>query len=175
MDYKKKYEQALERAKKWASQPTVWSSDDICQKIFPELAEGEDERIRKELIDFFKSRGYNCSKRFIAWLEKQRKVNHTCRNCQTFQDLHQNCPYSPIYQYTDLKEAHKHLDDETNCEFWNKKQGEQKPTWSEEDMETIDRIYNFIWKNRKGDTSEIYQQEKDANWLKSLKERMKIE
>lgn len=51
----------------------------------------------------------------------------------------------------------------------------QKSAWSEDDMETIDRIYNFIWKNRKGDTSEIYQQEKDANWLKSLKERMKGE
>ena len=64
---------------------------------------------------------------------------------------------------------------------WLKKRGEMgtngnereipNSVWSEEDMETIDRIYNFIWKNRKGDTSEIYQQEKDANWLKSLKER----
>ena len=38
---------------------------------FPELKESEDEKIRKELLDFFKSREYNCSKRFIAWLEKQ--------------------------------------------------------------------------------------------------------
>lgn len=47
-----------------------------------------------------------------------------------------------------------------------------KQEWSEEDMETIDRIHNFIWKNRKGDTSEIYQQEKDANWLKCIKDRV---
>lgn len=52
---------------------------------------------------------------------------------------------------------------------------EQKATWSEEDEETIDRIYNFLWKNRKGDTSEIYQQEKDATWFKSLKDRMPLQ
>lgn len=40
--------------------------------------------------------------------------------------------------------------------------------WSEDDIERIERIYRFIWKHRKGDTSEIYQQECDAEWLRSL-------
>ena len=53
-----------------------------------------------------------------------------------------------------------------------KKLYEQKPTeWSEEDEHRINRISDFIWKNRKGDTDEIYQQEQDVDWLKSLKQR----
>lgn len=47
--------------------------------IFPELAESEDERIRKELIFYFQEEIPQCSiqehadkmKEFIAWLEKQ--------------------------------------------------------------------------------------------------------
>ncbi len=41
--------------------------------------------------------------------------------------------------------------------------------WSEEDEKRINRISDFIWKNRKGDTDEIYQQEQDVNWLKSIR------
>jgi hypothetical protein len=41
--------------------------------------------------------------------------------------------------------------------------------WSKEDSERLDRIYKFIWANRKGDTDEIYQQEQDADWLMTLK------
>lgn len=49
---------------------------------------------------------------------------------------------------------------------------EQKSAWSEEDEHRINRISDFIWKNRKGDTDEIYQQEQDVNWLKSLKNKV---
>lgn len=44
-----------------------------------------------------------------------------------------------------------------------------KQEWSEEDRKRIQRISNFIWKNRKGDTDDIYQQEQDVKWLKSLR------
>ena len=46
-----------------------------------------------------------------------------------------------------------------------------KQEWSEEDKKRVNRISDFIWKNRKGDTDEIYQQEQDVNWIKSLKDR----
>ena len=53
---------------------------------------------------------------------------------------------------------------------WLEKQKEQKPAeWSEEDEKRIQRICDFLWKNRKGDTDTIYQIEKDADWLKSLR------
>lgn len=44
-----------------------------------------------------------------------------------------------------------------------------KQEWSEEDEKRIQRIYGFLLKNRKGDTDTIYQIEKDADWLKSLR------
>lgn len=40
---------------------------------------------------------------------------------------------------------------------------------NEENNKRIDRICEFIWKNRKGDTDEIFQQEQDVKWLQSLK------
>ena len=55
---------------------------------------------------------------------------------------------------------------------WLEKHGKQVHGWSKEDERRINRISEFIWKNRKGDTDEIYQQEQDANWLKSIKQRM---
>ena len=78
MDYKKKYEEALERMKSWAKgeHPECFSeAQKAAEFVFPELKESEDEKIRKEIIDFFKARKYNCSERFITWLEKQEITN----------------------------------------------------------------------------------------------------
>lgn len=44
--------------------------------------------------------------------------------------------------------------------------------WREEDEIRLNRICKFLWKNRKGDTDEIFQQEQDVDWLKTLKQRM---
>jgi len=50
---------------------------------------------------------------------------------------------------------------------------EQKSAeWSEEDSVRLQRIIDFLWYNRKGDTDTIYQQEQDIDWLKSLKQRI---
>lgn len=57
MDYEKAYKEALERAKRWADgtlQPERTTPQGVCEAIFPELAESEDERIRKEILDFIK-------------------------------------------------------------------------------------------------------------------------
>ena len=61
-----RYEAALERARQGKS----------LEEIFPELAESEDERIRKELISQVEKSGHHPSDkaRWIAWLEKQ-KIN----------------------------------------------------------------------------------------------------
>lgn len=70
-DYKKKYEDAFERAK--VINPGT-ADYEVVVKIFPELKESEDERIRKELIQSIK--GNMCvihKDKCIAWLEKQSK------------------------------------------------------------------------------------------------------
>lgn len=50
MDYEKKYKEALEKARQLCVYPTTKPFISDLQNLFPELAESEDERIRKELI-----------------------------------------------------------------------------------------------------------------------------
>ena len=88
MDYEKLYKDALERAKK--ALKTCGSLDceaaRLILKLFPELCESKDERIRKELIEFIQwseDRGmtrhdFHQAKRpleWITWLEKQKDAS----------------------------------------------------------------------------------------------------
>lgn len=76
-DYEKKYKEALERAKGFKTQ----EYKDVAAHIFPELAESEDENIRKAIRTIILSTnikqlqivGVSQSDMF-AWLEKQRHV-----------------------------------------------------------------------------------------------------
>ena len=78
MDYEKKYKDALEKARKLCSYPTTNFQSDL-EDIFPELAESDDEKIRKALIETLKyDAAEKCLNSFginkfaaIAWLEKQ--------------------------------------------------------------------------------------------------------
>ena len=81
MDYKKKYEEALERAKKYYNRELYAECNgSLVEDIFPELKESEDERIRKAIIEFFQLQEDNTTYSFIpkkdilAWLEKQCKT-----------------------------------------------------------------------------------------------------
>jgi len=81
MDYKEKYEQALEKASKLRVQNPFDTVGQMVEHIFPELQESEDEKARKELIAFLEESLYlGCPdetwdskgiERWIAWLEKQ--------------------------------------------------------------------------------------------------------
>jgi hypothetical protein len=79
MDYKEKYEHALERARQFGEKPYLEDSAGIVEYIFPELKESEDEKIRKALVKYFTSRITNPDyeiygipfKEVLAWLEKQ--------------------------------------------------------------------------------------------------------
>jgi hypothetical protein len=75
MDYKEKYEKALERAKAF----DLPEYKNIMISIFPELKESEDERTRKELIDYIKGQkitpNHSIADEWIAWLEKQGTDN----------------------------------------------------------------------------------------------------
>lgn len=76
MNYKKKYEEALERAKEIHAEKRAQPFD-VMTKIFPEIKESEDERIWT--INYLNNRKLNSSiieekeslKKAIAWLEKQ--------------------------------------------------------------------------------------------------------
>lgn len=76
MDYKKKYEKALERARKLHSEPTGETKRIVCEQIFPELMESEYERIRRRIYNYINvtlDDNESAEKeRWLAWLEKQR-------------------------------------------------------------------------------------------------------
>ena len=75
--YEKKYKEAINKAEEIIRYYKERNRDEAAiedlKEIFPELKESEDEKIRKELIDFVKSRlaGFPECKRFTNWLEKQ--------------------------------------------------------------------------------------------------------
>lgn len=83
MDYKEKYEQALERARgllEGMDEGDYFASNEDIENIFPELKESEDERIIKALISILKSDFEKDTTIFgisieqiIVWLEKQKE------------------------------------------------------------------------------------------------------
>jgi len=68
--YEEKYNEALERAKTLYENANGMILKKWVEQVFPELAESEDERIRKSLIDMLKN-DEKCYLKEIAWLEKQ--------------------------------------------------------------------------------------------------------
>ena len=83
MDFKQKYNEAFERAKKLKETCDSTAVIGWCEYIFPELKESEDEKIRKEIIKLVKffygsSLAYKHTisrDKMLAWLEKQGEMN----------------------------------------------------------------------------------------------------
>lgn len=78
MNYKEKYEQSLERARKIHFETEFDYEKGMMEEIFPELKENEDERMRKALKQGFSYYGNSFTtfggikvEDIIAWLEKQ--------------------------------------------------------------------------------------------------------
>ena len=95
MNYEKKYKEIVGQIKKAYLYAQTDSTKEVLEEIFPELAESNDEKIRKVLIKFFSMGAkYNqhtdgiADKDIIAWLEKQGQVKesaisqHENRTCE---------------------------------------------------------------------------------------------
>lgn len=76
------YNELLEKAKKAYKKSVTYEGRLILESLFPELKEGEDERIRKDLLKLFRTLQYEermpvgmnfSNEKVIAWLEKQGK------------------------------------------------------------------------------------------------------
>ena len=178
MNYEKAYKDALERMKSWArgEHPECFTeAQKAAEFIFPELAESEDEMIRKALIRFHKStididgiKGED----ILAWLEKQGKQK-------------------PIYNFNAVDwqpskvdgKIHNIYNSEVEPKFIEKKELrkiENSPilsnsaktgkNWSDEDSLMIDSIIDTMkWLEGKGATN------MKIDWLKSLKKRMEAQ
>jgi hypothetical protein len=154
----KRYDEALKAA-------IVASKDEdrhlkaTLERIFPELKESEDERIRKELIEFFKIEHWDgdapfsaeSAKERVAWLEKQGDNNSVSPE-EINKSIGRSIASSLINYLDDNR--HEGVMNMSNIECedleksildsdWGKvyrymqkkleKQGERKSDWSEED------------------------------------------
>lgn len=155
--YEKKYKEVLERARIWQKHLYDTNDRDYADElnyIFPELAESEDEKIRKALIKFLNDciridSGYfpkYCeisSEQMIAWLEKQGE----CQVKESVISQHEN------------KTCKENNDSLT----------------SKDDMmieETLYFLREYQQSNRCKDESGMQNSVTCEKWLKSLKERI---
>lgn len=75
----KAYDKTLEKAKTHINSKGIGDTVDLCKYLFPELAESNDERIRKEIIEslqkYMPTDELLKEQEMIAWLEKQKEQN----------------------------------------------------------------------------------------------------
>jgi hypothetical protein len=129
------------------------------ESIFPELAESEDERIRREMIGHFKSKTKEtwCNmpvKDIIAYLEKQKEQKHP-NGCFTCDEYKKGYEAGRFHGFT---------------AGYNKAMKKQNPAeWSEEDEKKEKMLYDLIHFGKSVDfLSELYATEL-KDWLKSLR------
>ena len=147
MDYKKKYKDALEKAKSMIDD--LRKGEDILavsnlESMFPELKESEEERIRKEIIRVLKGEiSFTSEKeneKFIAWLEKQGDKNKLIqelgeykvkyiqevleKHLKTINKDDERLRKTTISFLKDF--ADKGYENAVECIDWLEKQGEQK-------------------------------------------------
>ena len=150
MDYEKKYNEAIKRAKQHCA-------DYVVETIFPELKESEGEKIRKALIKLVKKAGEGYEnvidgvsiENAISWLEKQDKQ----------QDV--SIQINPSEYINDMGGNGCYLKNTT-----------QASAWSEEDKRHLDTITSLL-DDRKKEQSDwgVEVLNEEINWLKSLKDR----
>ena len=171
----KRYDEAIEIAKGYYTSDCHTNLRIAMENLFSELKESEGERIRKELIEFVKSRG-GFKQEYIAWLEKQGKeiipLKEIILNVWELGNVWKGLTKGSISTEhgTQLDYILKHWNEGEHYTEWLEKQGEQKSKWTEEDDYNVHcciaKAESDIADGYSGRNNEI------INWLKSLKQRM---
>ena len=157
MDYKKKYEEAMERAKYLYGGLAI--NNTKLEYIFPELKESEDERISKELISLVKEGGCIPSKKdrefAIAYLER-KKEQKPAEKSEWYDSMDELIADALI----EMVEQSELIDrDKNNRIYWIKKH-RKSAEWSEEDEKHFMSIINDI-------KQDVIPDEEDMNWFKT--------
>ena len=176
MDYEKKYKDALDAMKMFIYPRLGGDAKLAAEKVFPELRESEDERIRKEIITHLywaQDRGslpndVIQSKRvedWISWLEKQKEQKELPLmdgNADLYFDEWNQQKQNPT----------KRQCFEEGMRYAERLQKEQKPAeWSEEDEKMLNDIIGDISWERRNTTvdKDIRHYDSELSWLKSLR------
>lgn len=187
------YDEALEKAKIEINTKGIGETVNLCEQLFPELRESEDEGIRKSLIKFLtavkvisesgrttwavRKEDAEMCKSFIAWLEKQKEPENVSAStmipsCWEVKQKEQK----PVNYDAELKKCK-----DNPLYFFDKYVSiKQKPMeWSEEDEGELQNAIDALeFLGKKG----VYRSESGydaalqaASWLKSLSERFNLQ
>lgn len=188
MNYKKKYEEALERAKEIHAEKRAQPFD-VMTKIFPEIKESEDERIKKNIIAtihlYYGEPLEEEAKEMIAWLEKQGEQKPADKVEPKFKVGDKIRRKTPSFCDKDMQVA-RIDNDYYVCNHIGKFSSEvvpfleqssyklidQNPAWSEEDEYVFSKVLD--WMLIVNPTSSIFEKlpkEQFIERFKSLKER----
>ena len=145
------------------------------ENIFPELAESEDERIRKALIEFIKSRG-GFKGEWITWLEKKCEQKPVISDDALREGIihfgitqYQIDNWLKKYVYIEKQGKQKPVDVRTTG-YWHVEDVEQNTTWSEEDREMRMKVLKYL-----STRCNVFEYEEVETWLKSLKDRVQLQ
>lgn len=197
-DYKKKYEDALERARRMCAMPIDKAT---MEYVFPELKEDNDERIRKAIIahmHIVKSvNGVDVSE-ILAWLEKVKDFDKQLENAyKTADEVQYKRGYDDGYlegitnakkelekqgemdiekpitigrrQLTGkAKELYDNLDAESLAET-KKKMLAETSKWTDEDEKICQKYIEMLGKI---DAVEYESYSKIVDWIDSLRLRL---
>ena len=181
----KRYDEAIEIARKIANGEPINVPDGtpIPVAIFPELAESDDKKIKREIIEYIKTGTYH--KDWIVWLEKQAKKVEPIESFNSeFEKQISRLIASAInkeYEYTEafIKWTSNAILNYAKHEI---EQDEQKSAWSKEDTDMIETLVaifevnypnDFYKVNPIGTTNmQAIHSSEIIKWLNSLKERV---
>lgn len=166
----KRYDEAIERAKEINNEQHAQPFN-IMTRVFPELAESEDEKIRKYIIKVVHEWWVRCNdptpdfpneEQMLTWLEKCSEHKSADSIPQDFEKY--------VEHFLSLSDGEGHGSPakvkEVSTELL-RLANRQKSAWSEEDEKTLNAIALFL-------SSIDYLEDPETwiNWLKSLKDRV---
>ena len=173
----KAYDEALERAKTLYENANGMILKKWVEQVFPELAESEDEKIRKEIVRFIRMEVEDeiVGNKWLAWLGKQKgNIGGISSNSEWSKEDETGLTNTIIM----LKEGaslHFIEEDITKAVVWLqsiKDRVQPKQEWGEEDEHRIKDTVYFLDTAKKHYAS---TEELDAciAWLESLKGRVR--
>lgn len=190
MDYKKKYEEALKKAKSIYIDATKehCTHTDWLENIFPELAKSDDEKIREGLLALLKELvelggvaqdtwSLKECQQYISWLEKQgeQKPDWSEEDELMIKDaIH----WINEFQKSNRCKNENDMQNSVTCEDWlysliDRVQPQPNQEWSEEDESHIGRILSYLESFKAYNAPHIEPIKKEIDWLKSLKPHWK--
>ena len=169
--YENKYKEALEIAM------VAYKDEDrhlkaTLERIFPELTESEDEKIRKKIIDYFRGSvglgvaiGGVSVKDMVSWLEKQgeKKAKWT--------DNDRTMAFTLMRDVDQMSYISKEGKDERIgwLNSLDEKFASTESAWNEEDSFRMKTLISVI---KSGGNIRPELRNEFVNWLKSIKERI---